>query len=68
MLSDIRCATMRATMSVVPPAGKGTIIRIGLDGYACACAAAAANTDTMENATAAVVFRPLANNCTFCLL
>src|SRR5665213_297075 len=33
-----RCATARARMSVVPPAGKGTTMRTGCDGYAGACA------------------------------
>ena len=32
MLSLMRWATMRATTSVVPPAGKGTMIFSGLDG------------------------------------
>ena len=31
--------TVRATTSVAPPAGKGTISRTGFAGYVCACAA-----------------------------
>ena len=45
----MRCATKRATMSVVPPAGNGTIIRIGLLGKACdwaACQGTMAMKDT----------------------
>ncbi|EKD98636.1 MAG: hypothetical protein ACD_23C00332G0002 [uncultured bacterium] len=38
--SDSCMAVMRAMMSVVPPAGYGTMMRTGLVGYACAWAAA----------------------------
>src|SRR5262245_56831494 len=38
MVSVMRWATRRATMSVVPPPGKGTTILIGLFGKACASA------------------------------
>src|SRR4051794_11177069 len=34
--SCMRCATRRATMSVVPPAGNGTMMRSGFEGKDCA--------------------------------
>src|SRR5438067_13653479 len=37
----MRWATSRATMSVVPPAGNGTMMRSGFDGNVCAPAAVA---------------------------
>src|SRR5438105_5994015 len=33
--ADMPCASPRPKMSAGPPAGKGTIMRIGFDGYAC---------------------------------
>jgi len=49
--SLMRCATMRAAMSAPAPVVSGTISRIVLTGYSCACApamhsAAAATTRT----------------------
>ena len=35
ILDDADAATVRATMSVVPPAGKGTMILIGREGKPC---------------------------------
>src|SRR5258708_31963055 len=52
---DIWLVTMRATTSLAPPAGNGTITVIGRDGYSCACAgtmpASKANTRTIEGQT-----------------
>ena len=42
-ISDNFCATVRPTMSVLPPAGNGTTSRTGLVGYVCAAAAPAAS-------------------------
>src|SRR4030095_10084525 len=45
---------MRATMSVEPPGGNGTTRRMGLDGYCCAAAPAAASIKPRKPATAAI--------------
>ena len=46
----IACPSMRATVSVGPPAANGTISTMGFDGYSCA-AAGTANAPTAVSAT-----------------
>src|SRR5687767_6915153 len=51
---DSFCAMMRAATSGGPPAPKGTISLIGLDGYGCACAVLPQRNNSVAIASAAL--------------
>ena len=55
------CATMRPTMSVVPPATKGTTTVTGLVGHSCALAKPGNASAAAKNATRLMRIKPPMN-------